>query len=144
MPVLKNARHERFAQELAKGKSADEAYQTAGFKPNRGNASKMKANQIILKRLEEIQERMTTAIVINREYVVDRLKQNVERAMQFEEVKDTKGNGTGEFRYEGSVANKALELLGKDIGMFKERVEHSGTVTLESLVAGSFEKAKDP
>lgn len=29
MPVLKNARHERFAQELAKGKSADEAARTA-------------------------------------------------------------------------------------------------------------------
>jgi phage terminase small subunit len=32
---------------------------------------------------------------------------------------------------------KALELLGKDIGMFKEKVEHSGAVSLETLVAGS-------
>lgn len=31
MPVLKNARHERFAQELAKGKTADEARCPAGF-----------------------------------------------------------------------------------------------------------------
>lgn len=30
MPVLKNARHEKFAQALAKGKTADEAYQLAG------------------------------------------------------------------------------------------------------------------
>lgn len=33
MPALDNPRHERFAQELAKGKTADEAYQTAGLMP---------------------------------------------------------------------------------------------------------------
>lgn len=31
MPVLKNQRHERFAQELAKGKSATDAYLAAGY-----------------------------------------------------------------------------------------------------------------
>lgn len=36
MPVLKNARHERFAQGRAKGKTIDEAYVDAGFKANRG------------------------------------------------------------------------------------------------------------
>lgn len=33
MPVLDNAKHERFAQELAKGKTADEAYKEAGLCP---------------------------------------------------------------------------------------------------------------
>jgi hypothetical protein len=32
MAALLNAKHERFAQELAKGKTADEAYQIAGYK----------------------------------------------------------------------------------------------------------------
>lgn len=31
MPALENARHERFAQELAKGSSQSEAYRTAGY-----------------------------------------------------------------------------------------------------------------
>lgn len=44
MPVLKNARHETFAQGLAKGLTADEAYAAAGFTPNRGNATRMKAS----------------------------------------------------------------------------------------------------
>ena len=34
-------------------------------------------------------------------------------------------------------ALKAAELQGKHLGMFKERIEHSGAVTLESLVVGS-------
>lgn len=39
--------------------------------------------------------------------------------MQQEEIRDANG-GTGEFKYEGSVANKALELIGKHLGMFKD------------------------
>jgi phage terminase small subunit len=57
MPSLENPKHERFAQELAKGKTADEAYQNAGYKPNRGNATTLKANQSILDRVAEIQDR---------------------------------------------------------------------------------------
>ncbi len=57
MPVLPNQRHEAFAQALAKGKSADEAYAEAGFKANRGNASRLKANDSILKRVTELSAR---------------------------------------------------------------------------------------
>lgn len=54
MAALKNAKHEAFAQGLAKGLSADEAYARAGFKPNRGNASRLKANESIAARVDEI------------------------------------------------------------------------------------------
>lgn len=58
MPVLKNARHERFAQELAKGKTADEAYVIAGYVENRKNAARLKANEGIRARIEEILARV--------------------------------------------------------------------------------------
>lgn len=54
MPALTNAKHERFAQELAKGATADEAYQLAGYAENRGNATRLKANESIGKRVAEI------------------------------------------------------------------------------------------
>lgn len=57
MPALDNAKHERFAQELAKGATADEAYQAAGYSENRGNASRLKANESVQARVAEIQER---------------------------------------------------------------------------------------
>jgi len=38
MPVLKNPRHEAFAQALARGMSAAAAYGEVGFKPHRHNA----------------------------------------------------------------------------------------------------------
>lgn len=54
MPVLTNAKHERFAQELAKGASASEAYVLAGYKANDGNASTLKGNQNVSARVAEI------------------------------------------------------------------------------------------
>ena len=33
------------------------------------------------------------------------------------------GNQTGEYRYDGTVANQALRHLGQHLGMFKDRVE---------------------
>jgi phage terminase small subunit len=56
MPALLNARHERFAQEIAKGVGAAEAYVTAGFKPNAGNARTLRNNQAVRKRVQAILE----------------------------------------------------------------------------------------
>jgi hypothetical protein len=39
--------HERFAQALARGKAATEAYVLSGYKANDGNASRMKGNERI-------------------------------------------------------------------------------------------------
>jgi phage terminase small subunit len=44
MPILSNSRQEKFAQALAEGKSATEAYELAGYTPDDGNAARMKGN----------------------------------------------------------------------------------------------------
>lgn len=75
MPVLKNARHETFAQGLAKGLTADEAYQKAGFKPNRGNAATLKANQSILDRVAEIQGKAAAKAGVTIQSLTDELEQ---------------------------------------------------------------------
>ena len=55
MPVLKNARHERFAQYIAKGMSADASHTAAGYKPSRQNAARMRAYDDIVGRVAELQ-----------------------------------------------------------------------------------------
>jgi hypothetical protein len=57
MTTLSNTRHERFAQELAKGKSQEQAYIEAGYKPDRGAASRLSANVNIQSRVANLQER---------------------------------------------------------------------------------------
>ena len=55
MPTLRNSRHERFAQELATGKTGDAAYVLAGYKENRSNAARLGADRDIQARVAEIQ-----------------------------------------------------------------------------------------
>jgi phage terminase small subunit len=62
--ALANAKHEKFAQELFKGKSADEAYQTAGYKPDRGHASRLAANGSIQARISELQSASSMRVEI--------------------------------------------------------------------------------
>jgi phage terminase small subunit len=60
---------------------------------------------------------------ITADYVLTRLRENVERAMQEKPVLNSEGEQTGEFKYEGAVANKALELLGRHLGLFPTKTE---------------------
>lgn len=57
MAALQNAKHELFAQALAKGETADSAYQSAGYAPNRGNAIRLKANERVAERVAELKGR---------------------------------------------------------------------------------------
>lgn len=119
--MLPNPRHERFAQALAAGKTADEAYQEAGYAENRGNATRLKANESVRARVAELQGRITEGVVLTRQWVLERLIENANRAMQAEAATAKDGKPTGIYSYEGSVANRALELLGKELGMFVDR-----------------------
>lgn len=98
MPVLPNPRHEKFAQALAEGKTADEAYALAGYKPNRGNAARMKANESIMKRVDEItakvNERVMDSLSITKERVAAELAkiafQDIRRAVKWGPTQYTK------------------------------------------------------
>lgn len=57
MPVLANAKHEFFAQALAKGKSQIESYILAGYKPDEGAASRLSGNIKVQARVAELLER---------------------------------------------------------------------------------------
>ncbi len=61
---------------------------------------------------------------ISQNWVIGRLVANAERAMQAVPVCDAAGKETGRYTYQGTVANRALELLGKHIGMWPR--EHHG------------------
>lgn len=57
MPVLSNSKHERFAQELAKGATQTDAYTKAGYKPSEQHASRLARNGKVRDRVAELQER---------------------------------------------------------------------------------------
>lgn len=75
MPALSNAKHELFAQGLAKGETAIAAYEAAGYKPDRGAASRLSANVSIEKRVSEIQERAAIRTELTMQDILDELEE---------------------------------------------------------------------
>lgn len=86
MGALSNPRHERFAQELAKGKSAAEAYVEAGYSANEGNCIRLKGNERVQERVAELQERAAIRAEISVADITDRLLKIAEKAERSEEA----------------------------------------------------------
>ena len=130
MSVLDNKRHEAFAQAIVKGMSATEAYGKVGYKPHQQAASRLLSNVVVQERIDELTvifgERNENQVVVDRAWVMAKLTENAAKAMQ-EQAVMAGGEKTGEYKYDGSVANKALELLGKEIGMFIDRAENTNS-----------------
>lgn len=149
MPPLKNLRQETFCQEWVKDHNDARAYQAAGYKCGTYNAqhvgahnllktTKIKARILELDRpkLEKIKKASEVAAIerlIDRAWVVNTLVQNVDRSMQAEAVYDKDGNPTGVYRYEGGVANRGLELIGKNLGMFTDPVTPGDTYNTQMI-----------
>lgn len=115
MAALTNPRHERFAQELAKGKTADEAYQEAGYSENRGNATRLKANESVASRVAEIQNAAAKRTEITVASITERLLAIA-----------SKGEGTSEAPML-AVARASLMDAAKLNGLVVEKQELTGS-----------------
>lgn len=137
MPEIKNKQHEKFAQHVASGYSQRQAYIAAGYKDNRGNAAQLAKKPDIRARINELKEqnfviesKVTDTlreiaeekgegkVPLDKKWVLDRLVENALASMI--------GN-------QRSAANRALELLGKEFGMFIDRSEVHTTGDLAKL-----------
>jgi phage terminase small subunit len=125
MRILSNPRHERFAQELANGVSATEAYERAGFARNRVSAHRLKQKPNIgervcelLKQREHINAQATAKAIektaLTKQWVIERL-------MSFAKCAD-----------KDAASVRALELLGKELGMF---VDHHANVSAHYAIS---------
>lgn len=126
---------------LANGCNATKAYKEA-YKCSQRVAEvnsakllgKTRVNEYLENRQAEIREKTT----VTQEYIVEKLKTVVARSLQeqpvmrfdYEEkqmvqetVMDDTGREIGVFTYDSAGANKALELLGKTLGIFKDKKE---------------------
>lgn len=107
MPALKNARHELFAQELSSGATADAAYEAAGFKPNRGNATRLKANESIAARLAEIQNKAAERVVVTIDDIARQLDEDRAFARQCGSAAASVAATMGKAKVLGLVIDKA-------------------------------------
>lgn len=128
MPPLRMSRRERFARLVAAGATVEAAYRAAGYRA-RGRESRYRTLGKRLLAAPEIAARVAELSRSSgddspgRAWVMARLVETAERALQAVPVTDRKGAPTGEYVYQGSVALRALELLGRELGMFSDRKE---------------------
>lgn len=121
-------KQQRFVEEYLVDLNATQAAIRAGYSAKTANeqGSQLLVKLSITEAIAAAKAKRSEKTEITAEWVLGRLFENVERAMQNQPVKDREGNETGEYTYEGSVANRALELLGKHVGLFGDKLTLSG------------------
>ena len=127
MPSLPNYRQELFARGMANGMSATQAYKNAGYSDkdkSAGNGgSALAQKSAIQARIAEIMADQARSLMLDKNYVLGKLIENIERSM-VPTKKIVHQDGTEEtLTYNPAAANKAIELLGKELGMFVDRKE---------------------
>jgi hypothetical protein len=116
VPILENQRHELFAQELAKGKSATEAYVLAGYQPSRKNASRLRANEGVNARVSELQAVTARSTQITIESICRELDE---------------ANAVAKERGQASAMVSASALRAKLAGLLADRIEAKINVSSE-------------
>lgn len=133
-------KQEAFCQIFAQGTNATEAAKVAGYsvKSAHVTASRMLDMPAIIARVAELKRLVTERVIekvaeaqsdvierlaIDKAWVLGQLVENVEMGKQAIAVTDKDGVETGEYEQNLTAANKALELIGKELGMFVERRE---------------------
>jgi len=117
-----------FVSEYCKDLNATQAALRAGYSKNRPDRAGEIGYQLLQKppikeavdaKLKEIADKCDVTV----EFVLNGLMENYRRAMTLVEVLDKEGKPTGVFEYEGAVANRALELMGKHLAMFTDNLK---------------------
>lgn len=126
MPVLSNAKHERFAQEIAKGNSQGEAYKTAGYNAV-GHAAESAGNRLM--KNVEVQAR----IVELQGRGAKRAEVTIESLIQ--EAADIQAAALNDGQHSAAVA--ALTAKAKLSGHWVEKTENRNrNVDANSLTDG--------
>ena len=88
------------------------------------------AKPVLQEAIAEQRRKLSENTGITVEYIVQRLEENLGKALVEVPVKDCNGAETGVYKYDGAVANKAIELLGKTIGAFTDNIKHEGDLNI--------------
>lgn len=134
-------KQQRFVEEYLVDLNATQAAIRAGYsaKTARAQGAENLTKPDIAAAIESAQKNRSKRVELTQDWVLERLKENVERALQAEPVYDREGNETGEYTYQGAAANGALKLIGQHLGMFSQRLE----VDLTVGIAEKLRKARE-
>lgn len=107
-----NPRQERFVEEYIKDPNATQAAIRAGYSPKTAQeqSSRLLSNVMISEAIKAKRLKISEKVELSQEWVLEKLKLIVDRTTK-DDTFDPKG------------ANKSLELIGKHIGMFSDKLK---------------------
>ncbi len=123
-------RQQQFCDEYMIDLNATQAAIRAGYSAKTANeqAARLLAKVSIKKYIDERRAAQTKRTEIEADWILERLKELAERCMQHEPVMERRDGEmveTGEYMFDSSGANRALELLGKHKKLWTDKVEVS-------------------
>ncbi len=139
MPKL-NAKQVRFCEEYLIDLNATQAAVRAGYseKTSKQIGSENLSKPDIAEYIAELKQDRSKKTEIDAAWVLAAAKKVHDRCMQEEAVVDRDGAPTGEYKFEHSGANKALEIIGKhiDVQAFLDKKEVEVSITHEQWLDG--------
>ena len=133
MPILFNVQHEKFALYLFQGLSQPQAYEKAGYNPHDGNASRLAHQENIRERVAELHAQAAAVAALDKSYVIGGLIEMLHKSSQERELLDRKGRPTGKMTYDSPGVGKALELLGKHLKLYTDKIDLRTIKSIEDL-----------
>ncbi len=134
--TLKNTKREHFAQLVSNGESPPRAYVLAGYSENGAlqSSNRLLRDADICSRIAHLRgkkeskhEKAVSAVVkdaaLDKAWVLAKLVKITDMGMAAEPVMDKDGNPVGEYKQNLAAAKGAVELIGKELGMFIDRKE---------------------
>lgn len=134
-------KQQRFVDEYLIDLNATQAAIRAGYseKTAKDIGSQNLAKLYIKEAIEQAQNKRSDRTEITQDYVLTNIKKVIDRCMQAESVDGETTTEDGEiaqaFVFKEQGALKGLEMLGKHLGMFKDKVEHDVSDPLKELLA---------
>jgi len=110
-------KQEVFCREYIVDLNATQAALRAGYSQKTAQriGSENLSKPLIQGRVTELMQERVERVQIDADWVLKSAKQVFDRCMQQEDVTDREGGSTGEWKFEHSGANKALEIIGKHV-----------------------------
>ncbi len=86
--------------------------------------------------IAELKAKRSESTAINAAWVLRQAVKVHERCMQAEAIIDKEGGATGEYKFEHSGANKALEIIGKhvDVQAFTDNLKVGGEIVVKQTL----------
>jgi len=126
-----------FIKEYLIDMNASAAYQRAGYGARGASAdtasNRLLRNVEIKAEIDKELEKRSQKFGLDAEWVLQRFKDISDRCMQAEPILNSKGEETGEYRFDSSGANKATEMIAKHLGMFTDRMNISGELGVQII-----------